>query len=213
VGDKGKAVETAAGYAQKGIPSGADLQRYIFEQMPYKNWSLWPGKGKFHRGTEPHGVYITVYANDIAMESINSAKGMANNSIVVKDNYNTEKQLTSVTVMKKVEGFNPEGGDWFWVRFSPDSKITNEGKVIMCLGCHTVAKDNDYIYTGKVTAKGPPAYSAPGYGEKAKKAAAGYGEKAKEGVAGYGDKAKEAVQGYGEKVPGYGKPGLKIPGK
>jgi hypothetical protein len=70
----------------------------------------------------------------------------------------------------------------------------------MCLGCHSVAKDNDYIYTGKVTAKGPPAYSAPGYG------------KTGESVPGYGEKAKEAVAGYGEEAPGYGDPAKSAPG-
>ena len=184
---KDKAVETVAGYAHKSTPSGADLQRHIFKEMPYKQWALWPGKGKLYKGTEPHGAFITVYVNDAANESIRNAQGMVDNAIVVKENYNVDKQLASVTVMKKVKGFNPEGGDWFWIRFSPDSKVTDEGKVIMCLGCHAVAKGNDYIYTGKVTAKGPPAYSAPGY------SAPGYGERGKS-APGYGEKAKEAVQ-------------------
>jgi hypothetical protein len=105
---------------------------------------------------------------------------------VVKENYNADKQLTSVTIMNKIKGYNPEGGDWFWVRFSPDSKVTDEGKVAMCLGCHAVAKENDYIYTGKVTAKGAPAYT-PG------KDAPGYG-----------------APGYD--APGYGKPGKDAPG-
>jgi hypothetical protein len=182
---------------------------------------LWPGKGKLYKGTEPHGIYITVYVNDTALDSIKKVGGMADNSIVIKENYNADKQLTSVTAMQKVKGYNPEGGDWFWVRFGPDSKVTDEGKVVMCLGCHTVAKGNDYIYTGKVTVKGPPSYSAPGYGkpaagygapgygEKAKESVAGYGEKAKKAVAGYGEKAKEAVPGYGKPAPGYSAPGNK----
>jgi hypothetical protein len=140
--------------------------------------------------------------NDIALESIKNAKGMANNSIVLKENYNADKRLTSVTVMNKVKGYNTEGGDWFWVRFGPDSKVTDEGKVQMCLGCHAVAKDNDYIYTGKVTAKGAPTYT-PG------KSAPGYG------VPGYGKPGKEAAPGYsapGYDAPGYGKPGKSAPG-
>jgi hypothetical protein len=131
--------------------------------------------------------------NDTALESIRKAGGMADNSIVIKENYNADKQLTSVTAMQKAKGYNPEGGDWFWVRFGPDSKVTDEGKVMMCLGCHAVAKDNDYIYTGKVTAKGPPRRDAPGYG----KPAPGYD------APGYG---KEAP-GYGKPAPGYSAPG------
>ena len=190
-----KAAGTTAGYGSEAAPSGEDLRKLIYEQTPYQEWSLWPGKEKLYKGTEPHGVYITVYVNDTALESIKNVKGMADNSIVLKENYTADKQLASVTVMQKVKSYNPEGGDWFWVKFSPDSKVTDEGKVIMCLGCHTGAKANDYIYTGKVTAKGPPAYSTPGYG----KPAPGYGKQAP----GYG------APGYGKPAPGDGAPGNK----
>ena len=105
---------------------------------------------------------------------------MADNSIVVKENYDKAKQLTSVTVMRKVKGYNPEKGDWFWARFSADSKITHEGKVEMCYGCHASADDNDYIFVGKVTAKGAASKPAPGYGKEA--------------------------PGYGKPAPGYDKP-------
>lgn len=158
-GSNNKAAETTAGYVNKSAASGEELRKLIYEQTPYQEWTLWPGKGKLFKGMEPHGVYVTVYVNETALESIKNAKGMTHNSIVLKENYSTDKQLASVTVMQKIKGYNLEGGDWFWVRFSPDSKVTDEGKVIMCLGCHTGAITNDYIYTGKVTAKGTPAHS------------------------------------------------------
>ena len=161
-GSNDKAAETTAGYGNKAAPSGEDLRILIYEQAPYQEWALWPGKGKLFKGMEPHGVYVTVYVNDTALESIKNATGMADNSIVLKENYSADKQLVSVTVMQKIKGYNLEGGDWFWVRFSTDSKVNDEGKVIMCLGCHTDAKTNDYIFTGKVTTKGTPAHSVLG---------------------------------------------------
>jgi hypothetical protein len=205
---KGKTTETSAGYGATAL-NGASIGKLIYEEKPYTEWALWPGKGKLSKGTEPHGIYITVYVNNIALESIKRANGMADNSIVLKENYNADKQLTSVTVMQKAKGYNPEGGDWFWVRFGPDSKVTAEGKVIMCLGCHTVAQNNDFIYTGKVTATGPPGHGAPGYGKPAPgygapgygKSAPGYGESAP----GYG----KSAPGYGKSAPGYGAPGYK----
>ena len=157
--------DKAAGYGNKVAPSGEDLRKLIYEQTPYQEWALWPDKGKLFKGVEPHGVYVTVYVNDTALESIKNAKGMDDNSIVLKENYSADKQLVSVTVMQKVKGYNLEGADWFWVKFSPDLKVTDEGKVTMCLSCHTDAKTNDYIYTGKVTARGTPAHSASGDGK------------------------------------------------
>ena len=145
-------------------PDGGDLRQHIIGQEPYKKWAIWPGKGKMVKGTEPHGALITVYVNDIALKSIKGAKGMGNNSIVLKENYTPDKKLAAVTVMYKVQGYNPEAGDWFWAKYTPDFKIEAEGKVGMCLGCHAKAKGNDYLYTGKVQAKSKsPGYGAPGY--------------------------------------------------
>ena len=132
------------------MPHAGDLRQHIIGQEPYKKWAVWPGKGKMVKGTEPHGAIITVYVNDIALESIKGAKGMSNNSIVIKENYTPEKKLAAVTVMYKVKGYNPDGGDWFWAKYKPDFDVEAEGKVGMCIGCHTGAKDNDYIFTGKV---------------------------------------------------------------
>jgi hypothetical protein len=132
------------------IPSGGDLRQYIVGQEPYKTWQLWPGKGKMYEGTEPHGAILTTYVNDIAHRSIKKMKGMENNAIIVKENYTPEKKLAAVTVMYKVKGYNPEGGDWFWVKYDPVFNIQKEGKVEGCLGCHGNASNNDYVFTGEV---------------------------------------------------------------
>lgn len=133
------------------IPEGGDLRHHIIGHMPYKKWDLWPGKGKMYEGTEPHGAILTTYVNNIALDSIKKMEGMKNNSIIIKENYTPQKKLAAITVMYKVKDYNPEGGDWFWVKYDPAFKILKEGKVQGCMDCHGSAKDNDYIFTGKVT--------------------------------------------------------------
>lgn len=128
-----------------------DLRHHIISHMPYKKeFKLWPGKGEQYKGTEPHGSLLTTYVNDRAMKSIKDKSGMLNNSIVVKENYAPNKELMAITVMYKVKGFNPEGGDWFWAKYDANFKTLASGKVDGCLGCHGTVKDNDYIFTGKV---------------------------------------------------------------
>lgn len=39
---------------------------------------------------------------------------MAAESIVVKENYKPDKTLAAITVMHKVAGFDPAGGDWLF---------------------------------------------------------------------------------------------------
>jgi hypothetical protein len=133
------------------IPAGGDLRHHIVSQEPYKkNFKLWPGKGELYAGKEPHGSLLTTYVNEIALKSIEKHKGMENNSIIVKENYTPEKKLAAVTVMYKVKGYNPDGGDWFWVKYDAHFNIIAEGKVEGCLNCHGSAKANDYLFTGTV---------------------------------------------------------------
>jgi LPXTG-motif cell wall-anchored protein len=44
--------------------------------------------------------------------------------------------------MYKVEGYNPEGGDWFWAKYQPDGSVDAAGKVASCAGCHLGIADN-----------------------------------------------------------------------
>lgn len=136
---------------------GADaekLHQFLTKEKPYTTWQLWPGKGKLYQGTEPHGALLTTYVNDVALKSIKTQKGMVDGAIIVKENYMPDKMLAAITVMYKVKDYNPEGGDWFWMKFAPDGKIEASGKsgmVDMCIGCHAKAKGNAYLFTGTVT--------------------------------------------------------------
>ncbi len=132
------------------LPAGGDLRHHITGHVPYKTWELWPGKGKLYTGTKPHGALLTTYVNDIALKSLDKKKGFSNNSIIVKENYTPEKKLAAVTVMYKIKGYDPAGGDWFWAKYDPNFEILAEGKVKGCIACHGTAKDNDYVFTGKV---------------------------------------------------------------
>jgi|Deesub1362A_J573_1020465.scaffolds.fasta_scaffold00093_23 hypothetical protein len=132
---------------------GADaekLNEYLVLYNPYKGWSLWPGKKKLYRGTEPHGVLLTTFVNDIALRSIKKKTGMKYGSIIVKENYTPDKKFIALTVMYKIQGYNPEAGDWFWVRYARDGTVQAAGKVKSCIDCHSKRKDNDYIFSGPV---------------------------------------------------------------
>ena len=131
-------------------PDAEKLYEYIMRYDPYRNWGMWPGKGKLYKGTEPHGALLTTFVNNTASYSINKKKGLADSSIIVKENYTADKKFVALTVMYKIKGYNPEGGDWFWVKYLPDGKVEASGKVKACIDCHAKQKDNDYLFTGKV---------------------------------------------------------------
>lgn len=146
------AAEEKAKPAKAAMP-GADGDKfvnYITKESPYTKWKLFPGTEKFYKGTEPHGALLTTYVNGIALKSIDKKAGMADGSIIVKENYTPDKKLVAVTSMYKIKGFNPDGGDWFWVKSSPEGKADASGKVEGCIKCHAKMMDNDYVFAGEV---------------------------------------------------------------
>jgi len=132
-------------------PDAEKLNEYIVKYNPYVKWNLWPKKGKLYKGTEPHGVLLTTFVNDTAYYSIKNKTGMADGSIIVKENYSADKRFVALSVMYKIKGYNPEAGDWFWANYSPDGKVVASGKVKACIDCHGKKKANDYVFTGEIT--------------------------------------------------------------
>lgn len=125
----------------------SELWASIHDDNYRRNWKYWPGKGNLYKGTEPHGALLTTYLNDTAYEAADKkAEELPYGSIVIKENYMPGNKIGAITVMKRVEGYNPEAGDWFWVKFAPNGEplttemdgktVTLAGKVKGCIGCH-----------------------------------------------------------------------------
>lgn len=141
--------------------SAATLWASLESQKYRETWKLWPGTSALYPGKEPHGALLTTYVNDVAMAGIQGARGtMGAGALVVKENYAPDRTLAATTVMWKIRGYNPSGGDWFWAKYGSDGRSQAEGKVEGCLACHGRAAANDYLFSGSIQAV--PS-SAPGY--------------------------------------------------
>jgi len=126
------------------------LHQYITKKNPYTGWELWPGTKKMYPGKQPHGAFSTTYVNDIAMKSLNAGdKKFPQGSIIVKENYTAAKELTAITAMYKVDGYNLLTGDWYWLKFKPVGGVEAEGAVESCIGCHSAMVDKDWVFTDK----------------------------------------------------------------
>ncbi|MGE5893619.1 MAG: cytochrome P460 family protein [bacterium] len=124
------------------------LNEYIVRFDPYRAWPLFPGKERLSKGAEPHGVLVTTLLNDTALSSIKK-KEAADGSIIVLENYTADKKFTGLSVMYKIKGYNPAGGDWFWVQYAPDGKAETWGRVKECIDCHGKMKESDYLFDVK----------------------------------------------------------------
>jgi hypothetical protein len=131
--------------------TGAAMLQYLTEQDYQEAWELWPGKGELYEGTEPHGMLLTTYLNQAALEALNDKAGsMPDGAIIVKENYMPDGTYDAMTVMYKVQGYNPDHNDWFFTKIGADGKVQAEGQVEGCQACHSTQRDNDYIYTGEL---------------------------------------------------------------
>lgn len=132
-------------------PEGRAVVAFLSQGSDYRNWPLWPGKGELYPGQHPHGAFLTTYVNGQAAQAILARAGkLPDGAMVVKENYSADRQLAAITVMYRVKGYNPDGGDWFYLKYAPDGRIDQEGKVAGCIGCHAAVKGNDWLFTGPV---------------------------------------------------------------
>jgi len=151
-----EAEQAAAQQAQTLPEASAEAVLAYLTAADFRNsWDLWPGKGEKYEGTEPHGALLTTYLNPAAAQAAADGAGqMPPGAIVVKDNFMPDGMLGASTVMYKIEGYNPEAGDWWWAKFMPDGSVDMDGmaqgRVEMCIGCHAKGADNDYLLTGSI---------------------------------------------------------------
>ena len=129
-------------------PEAEAFWKYISSENPYTEWDHWPGFEEMYEGQSPHGAYLKLYVNKNAETAIQDGKKMMpEHAIIVKENYNKDKELVAITPMYKVEGYNPDAGNWFWAKYGTDGKVMAAGKVTSCIECHKKAMQDDYLFT------------------------------------------------------------------
>ncbi len=128
-------------------PEGKAFLHYITEVSPYQGWGFWPGHTEMKEGKSPHGAYVKIMANPIALKAVREGKDkMPPGSMIMKENFNKKKELVALTPMYRVEGYNPDGGDWYWAKMGPDGKVMAEGKIKGCIDCHARVKKRDWVF-------------------------------------------------------------------
>lgn len=132
-------------------PDPESIWKYITKEKPFTEWSFWPDHQGTHASNAPHAPKHKIYVNKQALDS--EQPPMKNGSMVVKYNLSPADEIKAITLMYKVEGYNPEAGDWFWVQYSPTGEVHKAGKPKSCIGCHTKQAGNDYILVHKFNGK------------------------------------------------------------
>jgi hypothetical protein len=143
-------LQSAAGADMPG-PDGEELWHHISAVSPYATWSSWGDYQGVRQGNAPHSPFHRVYVN---REGLTSKSFPVNfGTIIVKENISTTGRPTALTVMYKIQNFNPSDGDWFWAKYSPEGITESAGVLKGCIGCHSSVQENDYIFLRRLRLK------------------------------------------------------------
>jgi hypothetical protein len=118
----------------------------------YDSWSQvspWDGIQKSDDGT--HGDYVQIWFNATAAADWGGTIG--DGGISVKKGYDDAEGTSpkgTITVMYKVDGYDPDNGDWFFANYGDDGSVNTSGAAAAgsCAGCHaSAASPGDYLRT------------------------------------------------------------------
>lgn len=130
--------------AGSGLEPDPDALWNYMQESDYTSWGYFPGHEGMQHGDAPHGKYHKVFVNEAGLSS--RAAPVRYGTVIVKENYTGSKKLAAITIMAKIRGTNPDGGDWYWVKYTPRGKAEKAGAPAGCVRCHGAVQRNDYVF-------------------------------------------------------------------
>lgn len=130
-------------------PTGQSLFTLITDTDPYQQWAQFPSAQGVIESAAPHGPMAQVFINSVVQEAMGDFTGeLPAGAVIVKENLgeSSSDKAESLTIMWKVEGFDPDNHNWFWTNVSPQGEVRAEGRVDDCMNCHSGARDNDFVF-------------------------------------------------------------------
>lgn len=124
--------------------TGEDLEG---ELQGYEEWAhpeAWPAVEVSCAGS--HGAFAEIWVNGVAADDLAAgdlaAGAFSEGAILVEEGYQDEGEtFKSLVVMRKVPGFDPDAGDWFWASYDEDGAEVVSGRVGACSSCHAAGTD------------------------------------------------------------------------
>lgn len=127
-------------------PSGLFIQI----NMLLHSGRLLPGSYPYMYGARLADFYTLDRASDNAVAAasagVQHVKCFPSGSLLIKENFDSEKHLKSVTAMLKVPGYDSEDNDWLMAAYKPDGTPVAFGKVSACINCHSVVRHSDLVF-------------------------------------------------------------------
>lgn len=124
-------------------PTDADLKALAvaYKAFPALNQEL-------KRSDTHNGMMVRTHLDVATMQAFNGKSyPYPDGATAVKEGHMTANgPIQTLFVMKKVKGYDPNNGDWFYAMTAPDGMAMQKGKIQMCISCHTTARNQDFLY-------------------------------------------------------------------
>ncbi|MEO1270254.1 MAG: hypothetical protein AAFX99_19370, partial [Myxococcota bacterium] len=127
----------------------------------YSGWALFPGTFENWPSAAPHGERANIY---VSTEFLSDPADPPADATIVKENLDGEGEIAAWTIMRKIDGFNPDEDDWFWMKLLPDGSLdvngagvplagaVGKGGDMGCIPCHAGAGGDDFLFTNDAVA-------------------------------------------------------------
>ena len=126
------------------LSASDDIARELWTEIEtLDTWSHYEGWEGIVESSSVHGDFVQIWLNSEALMAITAGETMPDGSILLKETFDDAEgnELKDITVMKKIDGYNPSGSDWYWAQYLEDGTVQTSGSPDMCIGCHSSGED------------------------------------------------------------------------
>jgi hypothetical protein len=130
----------------------------------YNSWKVLSRDPSGDDLENPHSTISKTYVNDVgSQDTANLPVG----TILVREDYGADRKRQSISVMYRVKDYDKEHGNWYYLKFLEDGNVARgngksvAGKVTSCIGCHTKAKGQDFVFSNDISHGDEPKRDKP----------------------------------------------------
>ena len=109
----------------------------------YDSWAQQEGWEGVVASESTHGASVSIWVNELALQSLIDEETIPDGGIIVIEGCQDEagSDLKAITVMKKIDGYNPDAGAWFWAVYELDGTVSVSGSSDFCISCPSAGDD------------------------------------------------------------------------
>ena len=113
-----------------------DDDALVAEMEGYASWDAAGEEGVVRSCEAAHGRYVQAWANATAQGGLAGGAWDDGAMLVLEGYQDAQGTFKSLVAMRRVDGLDPDHGDWYWAWLDEDGLVVQSGSLTGCVGCH-----------------------------------------------------------------------------